>query len=114
MPPRVAGKLSAILRGIKPHIERETKMKPHEHPCYDASRAHAVQRAFAARLESTKAEGYYPPCFKVYFDGKAMFVRTAEASPPDNAELVCIAQAWDKEGTVQLRYSGGHSEFINK
>jgi hypothetical protein len=26
MPPRVAGKLSAILRGIKPHIERETRM----------------------------------------------------------------------------------------
>jgi hypothetical protein len=26
MPPRIAGKLSAILRGIKPHIERETTM----------------------------------------------------------------------------------------
>lgn len=105
-------------------------MKPYDHPAYNASLQHAARRAYEAREESTSKDGYYPPCFKVWFvqneefgRGDAMYVRTAEAAAPkgEKVELVCIAQVFSRgkhaDGrpltTVQLRFDGARSEWVN-
>jgi hypothetical protein len=71
------------------------------HPAYPVARHRATERA--------RAEG---GCFSIYFDGAAIFVRASEAAAPPNSKLVCIAQRWDDK-TVQLRFSGARSEWVN-
>jgi hypothetical protein len=85
-------------------------MKAYEHKAYDGALAHAARRAWDARLESTSDKGFYPPCFTVYFDGEAMYVRDSKAEKPANAEVVCIAQFFHGS-TVQLRFEGARSEW---
>ena len=71
-------------------------------PHYDATIRAAVSRAERDRGAS----------FAVYFDGETMFMRDGVAAPPVGSVCVCIAQWWSG-GTVQVRYKGGHSEFVN-
>jgi hypothetical protein len=87
-------------------------MKAYEHKAYDGALRQAALRAWEARTESTSTKGFYPPCFAVYFDGAAMYVRDSKAAPPKNAETVCLAQFFSGN-TVQLRFNGARSEWIN-
>ena len=48
----------------------------------------------------------------VYFDGKAIFVRSSYAPKPEGAQVICIAQKWN-EKTVQLRFAGARSEWVS-
>lgn len=73
-----------------------------EHPAWKASLRHAIERANADK----------GACFSVWWDGEAVFVRASEAAGPPRGRVICIAQHWDKS-TVQVRYPGGHSEWIN-
>lgn len=70
------------------------------HPAYNDALRRAITRA-ACGVEQA-----------VYFDGTAIFVRDAKDTKPEGAVVVCIAQRWD-DRTVQLRFHGAHSEFIN-
>jgi len=72
------------------------------HPSYDAG----VHRAAVRAYEDKGA------CFSVYFDGVAIYVRASTAAPPPNAKLICIAQHW-RDSTVQLRFTGARSEWVN-
>ena len=83
----------------------------HNHPAYDDALRRAAQRAYESRGEGTGQKVYSPPCFSVWFDGEAIYVRASEAAPPLNATLVCIAQHFTK-GTVQLRFTGARSEWV--
>ena len=47
----------------------------------------------------------------VYWTGTTIHVRSAYAPKIVNAEIVCLAQAWD-EKTVQLRFSGAGCEWV--
>lgn len=78
----------------------ESPMKAYDHPAYNASLQHAAKRAF----ESKDA------CFTVYFDDERIYVRASVAAPPPNSKIVCIAQFWGGS-TVQLRFSGGESQW---
>jgi hypothetical protein len=73
------------------------------HPSYDSSIHSAADRAFRNPGD----------CFSVYFDGEAIFVRASEAAPPLNSKRICIAQRWNDK-TVQLRFAGARSEWINR
>lgn len=73
-----------------------------EHPAYDSSIRKAAERAF----ENKGA------CFSVHYDGEAVYVRASEAAPPPNSKLICIAQFW-ADSTVQVRFSGAWSEWVN-
>lgn len=81
------------------------------HPSYDDGLRAAARRAWESRHETTSDKGFYPPCFSVYFDGVAIYVRDSKAAPPKDAKLVCIAQFFSG-GTVQLRFDGARSEWI--
>ena len=72
------------------------------HPAYDDFVRTAAERAFAQPGE----------CYSVYYDGEAIFVRNSVVARPPNAKLVCIAQKWDN-ATVQLRFDGARSEWVN-
>jgi hypothetical protein len=71
-------------------------------PFYESGIATAVRRAHADPGS----------CFSVYWDGEDIYVRASEAAPPPHSKCVCIAQRWD-EKTVQLRFDGAHSEWVN-
>jgi hypothetical protein len=49
--------------------------------------------------------------FTVWRGLSLYYVRPSKAEKPPAADLVCIAQQWDKK-TVQLRYAGARSEFV--
>ena len=70
-----------------------------KHPAYNDSLLQAVNMA-AAGTEST-----------VYWDGKAVYVRSAYAPKVAHAVIVCVAQLWDDK-TVQLRFAGARSEWV--
>lgn len=72
------------------------------HPSYNTAVDTAARRAFAEQGE----------CYSVYFDGTNIDVRNSAAAKPKDAKLVCIAQKWDAN-TVQLRFSGARSEWVN-
>jgi len=72
------------------------------HPAYESGVANAVRRARENPGD----------CFSVYWDGAAIFVRASEAAAPPASKLVCIAQRWDDK-TVQLRFDGARSEWVN-
>lgn len=82
-------------------IHQPRLQEAYAHPAYDASLHRAAQRAHGEGGE-----------FAVYYDGVAMYVRAAEAARPPAALLVCIAGRWDAK-TVQLRFNGAHSEWVN-
>ena len=86
---------------------------PEDHPAYNSSLQCAARRAWENREEGHTETGYYPPCFTVYFakDGKTIYVRDSKAAPPPNAKTVCIAQHFTG-GTVQLRFDGARSQWV--
>ena len=71
------------------------------HPSYNDAVRNAARRA---RADSA--------CYSVYWDGTAIYVRASEAARPPAAKLVCIAQVWNAD-TVQLRFDGARSEWVN-
>ncbi len=73
-----------------------------EHSAYDDAIRKAADRAYRSPGD----------CFSVWYDGQAVYVRASEAMRPPNSILVCIAQQWDDK-TVQLRFTGARSEWIN-
>jgi hypothetical protein len=79
------------------HHPKLTEAYPH----YDSSLLRAAQRAHQNCAE-----------FTVYYDGVAMYVRAVEAAPPPSSIRVCVAGRWDAK-TVQLRFNGGHSEWVH-
>jgi hypothetical protein len=74
----------------------------HDHPSYNDALRAAAEHAY-------RDKGY---SFIVYYDGKAMFVRAADTSAPPAAKVVCVAQHWS-DSTVQLRFAGAESQWIN-
>ena len=74
----------------------------HAHNDYHAMVSHAAYLASVNRGE----------CFHVYFDGEALFVLHSSQDPPPNATNLCIAQH-HTSSVVQVRFSGGWSEFRN-
>ena len=72
------------------------------HPAYEGGVARAVKHA-----QQNPGQ-----CFSVYYDGKAIYVRSSTDAKPENAKLVCIAQQWN-DRTVQLRFDGARSEWVN-
>ena len=52
-------------------------------------------------------------CAAVWLTDREAFVRVWGEPKPDNARLHCIAQRWDAE-TVQLRFDGGQSQWVNR
>jgi hypothetical protein len=80
------------------------------HPAYNGGVRYAAERAMRDK----------GACFSVYWDGEAIYVRASEAIKPENSKLVCIAQYWGeqetahgKTHTVQLRFDGARSEWVN-
>lgn len=69
---------------------------------FDDGVRHAARRAYDNK----------GACFSVYVDEEAVYVRASEAAPPPGATRVVIAQHWSGN-TVQLRYAGARTEFIN-
>lgn len=70
-----------------------------KHPAYNDS----LQAAIKMAAEGTEAS--------IYYDGTAIFVRSAYAPKVANADIVCVAQLWDDK-TVQLRFAGARSEWV--
>ena len=52
-------------------------------------------------------------CAAVWVTDREVFVRVWGESEPEGARLHCIAQRWDAE-TVQLRFDGGQSQWVNR
>lgn len=88
------------------------------HPAYNASVRHAADRAFRERDPKDRKND---PCFSVYYDGTAIYVRDSKAAPPPDSKCICIAQYWGfndradggKWHRVQLRFDGAHSEWVD-
>lgn len=80
-------------------MSRFTERAAQEHPAYNDSLRRAAAQA-ATGLETA-----------VYFDGTAMYVRSAYAPKVAHADIVCVAQLWDDK-TVQLRFAGARSEWV--
>jgi hypothetical protein len=78
---------------------------PSDQECkaYNAALHHAAMRAYETRKQ-----------YWVYRVGETFFVRATDEPAPeyDNVCKVCIAQWWTDQ-TVQLRFDGGHSEWVN-
>jgi hypothetical protein len=72
------------------------------HPHYGASVRRAAERAYNEPGE----------CYSIYYDGTDIIVQNSAAAKPQDAKLVCIAQKWDDK-TVQLRFTGARSEWVN-
>jgi hypothetical protein len=82
---------------------REKLMAVVKHPAFHDACEQAARRAYDFREEGRTDAGYNPPCFAVYFDGAAMFVRRSTEDQPTDSVLVCMAQHWNRE-SVMLRF----------
>lgn len=82
-----------------------------KHPGFHDACQQAARKAYDAREEGRSEKGYNPPCYGVYFDGEAMYVRATHAAQPANSVLVCIAQHWNRDA-VQLRFNGANSTWM--
>ena len=65
----------------------------------------------AIRFVSIRAHNENVP-YWVYRKGETFYVRKSGEPMPEGARKVCIAARWDDK-TVQLRFDGAWSEFVN-
>lgn len=77
------------------------KLTDEQCKAYDDAIRYAVHRAKQGK-----------DSIKVCRLGDTFFVLDSGATMPNDAKVICIAQRWDDK-TIQLRFDGAHSEFIN-